>query len=93
MHMNGDVLDSTGATAPVNGGATATTAVIGGIYTRTNSESWNEVPILSRIPILGWLFKKKAVSDQRTELLIFITPHIINRSESSLSTSSDEPKQ
>ncbi len=69
------------------------TAVIGGIYTRQNSESWNEVPVLSRIPILGWLFKKKQVSDQRTELLIFITPHIINRSESTLSTSSDEPKQ
>ena len=66
------------------------TAVIGGIYTRQNSEQWNEVPILSRIPILGWLFKKKAVSDQRTELLIFITPHIVNRSESALPTSSLE---
>ncbi len=58
------------------------TTVIGGIYTRRNSEAWNEVPLLSRIPILGWLFKKKAVTDDRTELLIFITPRIVNRSQS-----------
>jgi type IV pilus assembly protein PilQ len=58
------------------------TTVIGGIYTRNNSEGWNEVPILSKIPILGWLFKKKAISDNRTELLIFITPRIVNRAQS-----------
>src|SRR5947208_2234817 len=56
------------------------TTVIGGIYTRRNSEAWNEVPLLSRIPVIGWLFKKKAVTDDRTELLIFITPRIVNRS-------------
>jgi type IV pilus assembly protein PilQ len=60
------------------------TTVIGGIYTRRNSESWNEVPVLSRIPVLGWLFKKKAVTDDRTELLIFITPRIVNRSQSAM---------
>ena len=58
------------------------TTVIGGIYTRRNSEAWNEVPVLSKIPVLGWLFKKKAVSDDRTELLVFITPRIVNRSQS-----------
>jgi type IV pilus assembly protein PilQ len=58
------------------------TTVIGGIYTRRNSEAWNEVPVLSKIPILGWLFKKKSVTDDRTELLIFITPRIVNRSQS-----------
>ncbi len=58
------------------------TTVIGGIYTRSNSDAWNEVPVLSRIPIIGWLFKKKAVQDARTELLIFITPRIVNRSQS-----------
>jgi type IV pilus assembly protein PilQ len=60
------------------------TTVIGGIYTRRNSEAWNEVPVLSKIPVLGWLFKKKAVTDDRTELLIFITPRIVNRSQSSV---------
>ena len=58
------------------------TTVIGGIYMRRNSEQWNEVPLLARIPLLGWLFKKKSVTDDRTELLIFITPRIVNRSQS-----------
>ena len=71
------------------------TTVIGGIYTRQNAESWNEVPVLSKIPILGWLFKKKTVSDNRTELLIFITPRIINRSQSVVASgpASDDAKQ
>jgi len=55
------------------------TTVIGGIYTRQNSEGVNAVPGLSELPVVGWLFKKKSVSDQRTELLVFITPRIINR--------------
>jgi type IV pilus assembly protein PilQ len=66
------------------------TTVIGGIYTRRNSEAWNEVPFLSRIPILGWLFKKKAVTDDRTELLIFITPRIVNRSVSAVAAQSSD---
>ncbi len=72
------------------------TTVIGGIYTRRNAESWNEVPVLSKIPILGWLFKKKAVSDDRTELLVFITPRIVNRSQSIVAAApgaADEGKQ
>jgi type IV pilus assembly protein PilQ len=60
------------------------TTVIGGIYTRKNSEEYQKVPFLAEIPVLGWLFKKKKVTDDRTELLIFITPRIINRSQSSL---------
>lgn len=58
------------------------TTVIGGIYTRQNSEAWNEVPGLSKIPILGWLFKKKNYQESRTELLVFITPRIVNRARS-----------
>ncbi len=71
------------------------TTVIGGIYTRQNSEAWNEVPVLSKIPILGWLFKKKTVFDNRTELLIFITPRIVNRSQSAVAAGpvSDDAKQ
>jgi type IV pilus assembly protein PilQ len=72
------------------------TTVIGGIYTRRNSEAWNEVPVLSKIPVLGWLFKKKAVTDDRTELLIFITPRIVNRSQSAVAaapSAGDEGKQ
>ena len=55
------------------------TAVIGGIYTRTTGETYNQTPFLGSIPILGWLFKNVSESDNRTEMLVFITPRIINR--------------
>ena len=50
------------------------TIVIGGIYTRNQGESVNGIPWLSKIPILGYLFKKTSKTDTQTELLIFITP-------------------
>jgi type IV pilus assembly protein PilQ len=55
------------------------TAVIGGIFTRNTSESYAQTPFLGSIPILGWLFKSSAESDTRSEMLVFITPRIVNR--------------
>ena len=55
------------------------TAVIGGIYTRNASQDFKKVPVLADIPFLGWLFKNRTVVDKRTELILFITPRIINR--------------
>jgi len=55
------------------------TTVIGGIYTRRTSESVAQIPLLGDIPVLGWFFKSRAASDERTELLIFISPTIVNR--------------
>jgi len=63
----------------VNDGSTA---VIGGIYTRNTGVAFTKVPGLADIPILGWLFKVRNNSDRRTEMLIFITPRIVNRAES-----------
>src|SRR5207245_5481687 len=48
------------------------TTVIGGIYTRRNAESWNEVPVLSKIPVLGWLLEKNAVSAERIWMIVSI---------------------
>ncbi len=53
------------------------TIVIGGIYTRDKSKNTAGVPLLSHIPLLGWLFKTQTKADNKTELLIFITPTII----------------
>jgi type IV pilus assembly protein PilQ len=58
------------------------TAVIGGIYTRNYGKSFNQVPLFAKIPVIGWLFKKRTDTDRRSELLIFITPRIVNRAES-----------
>ena len=55
------------------------TAVIGGIYTRNTGLSWKKVPFLAEIPIVGWAFKTRREADERTEMLIFITPRIVNR--------------
>ena len=52
------------------------TIVIGGIYKRRNDNSVKGVPWLSKIPILGWLFKKEYIYEKPEELVIFITPKI-----------------
>ena len=57
------------------------TTVIGGIYTRNAGSSVSAVPFLHKIPILGYFFRTTSESDRRTELLIFITPKIVNRAE------------
>ncbi len=54
------------------------TIVIGGIYTRDLEKATTGVPGLMNIPILGWLFKKKKHIDNKTELLIFITPKLLD---------------
>jgi type IV pilus assembly protein PilQ len=53
------------------------TAVIGGIYELTQEGAESGVPLLRRIPLLSWLFKRTVNTDNKTELLIFITPSII----------------
>jgi type IV pilus assembly protein PilQ len=53
------------------------TVVLGGILTRNESESESAVPILSKIPLIGWLFKKKSKTENQAELMIFITPTIV----------------
>jgi len=58
----------------VNNGATT---VIGGIYVSSEQTNKDSTPGLSRIPLLGWLFRRDAVNDESRELLIFITPRII----------------
>jgi type IV pilus assembly protein PilQ len=55
------------------------TTVIGGIYTRQTSNRVSEIPLLGKIPILGFFFRNKNETDDHTELLIFITPRILNR--------------
>ncbi len=53
------------------------TVVIGGIYERTREKANNGIPGLMRIPLLGWLFKKDFRKDSKQELLIFLTPKIL----------------
>ena len=59
-----------------NGG----TVVIGGVFTQSESDSTNKVPLFGDIPILGWLFKSNTTSLNKLELLVFITPKILKDS-------------
>lgn len=51
--------------------------VIGGIIGQDASESEWKIPFLGDIPLLGWLFKTHATKSEKTNMFIFITPHII----------------
>jgi type IV pilus assembly protein PilQ len=56
-----------------NGG----TVVIGGIYTQEERSTTNKIPVLGDLPYVGFLFKNNLKTDNRNELLIFITPRIL----------------
>src|SRR6218665_1826242 len=57
-----------------NGG----TVVIGGIFTQDKRANVSKVPLLGDVPVLGNLFKNKARTSIKTELLIFLTPKVVN---------------
>jgi type IV pilus assembly protein PilQ len=54
------------------------TLALGGVFTHTNDNSIEKVPLLSSIPIIGNLFKRTTKGDTKKEILIFITPTIVD---------------
>ncbi|MDA8092153.1 MAG: type II secretion system secretin GspD [Nitrospiraceae bacterium] len=72
----GPTLDkrSTKTSVFVNDGQTI---VIGGLMSENDEDTVNKVPILGDIPLLGYLFKYKTISRQKTNLLVFISPTVI----------------
>lgn len=60
------------------------TAVIGGIFTRSTEVAYSKVPWFAEIPVIGWLFKKRTKKDERSEMLIFITPRIVTPRSSNI---------
>ena len=57
---------------------TGDTVVIGGIYQEDKRTGDSGVPLLKDIPLLGWLFKAERKEEAKVELLIFLTPTVIN---------------
>jgi len=53
------------------------TVVIGGLISNSKTDSEDKVPLLGDIPLLGNLFKHKVAGNTKTELLIFLTPHVV----------------
>ncbi len=54
------------------------TIVIGGLIGNTDSKGTTKIPILGDIPLVGFLFRGKSDTQRKTNLLIFLTPHVIN---------------
>jgi len=69
------------------------TVVLGGMMQDTTSVSEQQVPLLGDIPLLGNLFKFKSVSRQKTNLLIFLTPHIIKQAQDIARVTTDQQKK
>jgi type IV pilus assembly protein PilQ len=72
----GPAIDTKKVTTEVlveNGG----TVGIGGIYQQTESSSLTKVPLLGDIPLLGFFFRQELQSNNKSELLIFVTPRIV----------------
>ncbi|NVB82035.1 MAG: type IV pilus secretin PilQ, partial [Kofleriaceae bacterium] len=55
------------------------TTVLGGIYTRNTGLAYKKVPFFGDLPVIGWFFKNRRENDDRTEILVFITPKITNK--------------
>jgi general secretion pathway protein D len=53
------------------------TIVIGGLISNENNEAKTQVPCLGNIPFFGWAFKQTSATKRKTNLLIFLTPHIV----------------
>lgn len=65
------------------------TIALGGAIQETVTENTSGIPFLDRIPGLSWLFSQKSYSKARTELIVFLTPHVLYDTNS-VSEASDE---
>jgi len=66
------------------------TVVIGGLMEEKEEENINKVPLLGDIPLLGWLFKNKTLEKKKTNLIVFLTPHIVKDAEQLLKLTDDK---
>ena len=57
------------------------TIVVGGLIRNDKQTSETGVPGIKDVPLLGWLFKRKSVTYKKSNLLVFITPHIVTKQE------------
>jgi general secretion pathway protein D len=86
---NAPVIDKRSAESRI-GVMNGQTIVIGGLMEDRKTAAVGKVPFLGDIPILGWVFGRTQATKTKTELLIFLTPHVFQRPESLESMSDDE---
>jgi general secretion pathway protein D len=66
------------------------TVVIGGLMEEKEDVNINKIPILGDIPVLGWLFKNESKKKKKTNLLVFLTPHILKEAEQLMKLTEDK---
>lgn len=71
----------------------AQTVIIGGLMENNKTERDSKIPLLGDIPLLGNLFKRKVKENTKTELIIFLTPHIVQHPSYLVGLSADERKK
>jgi general secretion pathway protein D len=69
------------------------TVVIGGLIGETLTQGTYRVPCLGNIPLFGWLFKSKGRTSDKTNLFVFLTPHIIENPEEAQKIYDDKKEQ
>ncbi|HDS1733093.1 type II secretion system secretin GspD [Pseudomonas sp. BP8] len=69
------------------------TVLLGGLIKQDNAQADTRVPGLSRIPGLGWLFGNSSKSRDRTELIVLITPKVVNNPEQARQVTADYRQQ
>ena len=69
------------------------TLVLGGVQSISETESSTGMPFLRKIPIIGWLFGKETVGQEKSELMFFVTPRILNMKRAGLSDSASPPEE
>ncbi len=68
------------------------TVVIGGLMQERDEENIAKMPFFGDIPVMGWLFKSKTLRKNKTNLLVFLSPHIVKESDK-LSKITEEKSQ
>jgi general secretion pathway protein D len=66
------------------------TVVIGGLMEERETTNINKVPVLGDIPVIGWIFKNRSQEKTKTNLLVFLTPHIVKEAEQLMKLSNDK---
>ncbi len=69
------------------------TVIIGGLMSTSKSSLDSKIPILGDIPYLGNLFKRKLRAEEKTELMIFLTPHVVHQPGQLAKMTTDEKAQ
>ena len=69
------------------------TVVIGGLMQENDEETVTKMPVLGDIPLLGWIFKTKNTTKNKTNLIIFLNPHIIKESSRLAEITKDKDKE